>query len=114
MWHVYIVRCADRTLYTGVAKDVEARIAVHNAGRGAKYTRSRLPVKVVYRESVGDRGVALRREHEIKRMTRPAKRALCSAHRAPAGRAVSNGRDSARARTPAPRRPRRGRGAGRK
>ena len=48
-WHVYIVRCADRTLYTGVAKDLPARIAAHNDGRGAKYTRPRLPVKLVYR-----------------------------------------------------------------
>ena len=80
-WHVYIVRCADSTLYTGVAKDLAARVAQHNAGRGAKYTRSRLPVKLVYREPVADRSVALRREHEIKRLPRQAKRALCAAQR---------------------------------
>jgi predicted GIY-YIG superfamily endonuclease len=73
---VYIVRCADRTLYTGVAKDVRARMAAHNSGRGAKYTRSRLPVKLVYRERAVDRGAALRREHEIKRLPRAAKQAL--------------------------------------
>ena len=78
MWHVYIVRCADRTLYTGVAKDLAARVEAHNSGRGAKYTRSRLPVKLVYREPATDRGVALRRELEIKRMTQQAKRALCT------------------------------------
>src|SRR5918993_1187276 len=55
-WHVYIVRCADRTLYTGVAKDLPARIAAHNGGRGAKYTRQRLPVKLVYAEPALDRG----------------------------------------------------------
>ena len=54
-WHVYIVRCADRTLYTGVAKDLPARIAAHNDGRGAKYTRQRLPVKLVYSEAAADR-----------------------------------------------------------
>jgi putative endonuclease len=75
-WYVYIVRCADRTLYTGVAKDLPKRIAAHNDGRGAKYTRPRLPVKLVYSETAADRGAALRREIEIKRLTRAAKRAL--------------------------------------
>jgi predicted GIY-YIG superfamily endonuclease len=70
------LRCADRTLYTGVAKDVRARVAAHNAGRGAKYTRTRLPVKIVYEEQVPDRGAALRREHAIKRLPRLAKLAL--------------------------------------
>jgi putative endonuclease len=77
-WHVYIVRCADRTLYTGVAKDLTARIAAHNDGSGAKYTRQRLPVKLVYSEPAADRGAALRREFQIKRLSRAAKRALCS------------------------------------
>jgi predicted GIY-YIG superfamily endonuclease len=76
MWHVYIVRCADRTLYTGVAKDWRARLAAHNAARGAKYTRTRLPVQLVYQEEAATRGSALRREHEIKRLPRAAKRAL--------------------------------------
>jgi predicted GIY-YIG superfamily endonuclease len=76
VWHVYIVRCADRTLYTGVAKDVAARVAAHNARRGAKYTRTRLPVKLVYSEEVADRGAALRREYAIKALPRAAKRAL--------------------------------------
>ena len=80
-WYVYIVRCADRTLYTGVAKDVRERVAAHNAGRGAKYTRTRLPVKVVYEEVVCDRGAALRREHAIKQLPRAAKLALTKQRR---------------------------------
>jgi putative endonuclease len=76
MWYVYVVRCADGTLYTGVAKDLAGRIAAHNAGRGAKYTRSRLPVKLVYREPAADRSAALKREHAIKRLPRASKRAL--------------------------------------
>ena len=72
------MRCADRTLYTGVAKDLPARLRAHNSGGGAKYTRSRLPVKLVYSERARDRGTAQRREHAIKRLPRAAKRALCS------------------------------------
>ena len=75
-WFVYIVRCADQTLYTGVALDVDARIVQHNSGRGAKYTRSRLPVELIYREPAADRSAALRREAEIKRLDAAAKRVL--------------------------------------
>ena len=75
-WYVYIVRCADRTLYTGVARDLGARLKAHNAGRGAKYTRARLPVKLVYQETVENRSAAQRREHAIKRLSRAEKRAL--------------------------------------
>jgi predicted GIY-YIG superfamily endonuclease len=67
-WYVYIVQCADQTLYTGVAKDVETRVCQHNAGRGAKYTRGRGPVELVYREPVEDRSAALQRECAIKKM----------------------------------------------
>jgi predicted GIY-YIG superfamily endonuclease len=81
MWYVYIVRCADRTLYTGVARDLNARIDVHNAGRGAKYTRARLPVKLIYQENAADRSAALRREHAIKRLSRAEKRALAKTRR---------------------------------
>jgi len=81
MWYVYIVRCADRTLYTGVARDLGARIKVHNAGRGAKYTRARLPVKLIYNEVVASRSAAQRREHEIKRLSRAEKRALAKTRR---------------------------------
>ena len=75
-WHVYIVRCADNSLYTGVAKDLAARISKHNAGQGAKYTRGRGPVELVYREQARNRGGALQREHEIKRLTAAAKQKL--------------------------------------
>lgn len=67
-WYVYIVRCADQTLYTGVATDLDARIEKHNTGQGAKYTRGRRPVKLVYHEQVVDQSAALRREIAIKRM----------------------------------------------
>lgn len=75
-WYVYIVRCNDASLYTGVAKDLERRIGQHNAGTGAKYTRSRLPVTLVYSEPAADRGAALRREIEIKRLPAASKRRL--------------------------------------
>jgi len=75
-WSVYILCCADNSLYTGVATDIDARLAVHNAGKGAKYTRGRLPVKLVYREAVRGRSAALKREHAIKRLPRTAKRRL--------------------------------------
>lgn len=76
MWTVYIVRCADRSLYTGIAKNLEERICMHNAGRGAKYTRSRRPVTLVFSEPVDDRAMALRREIAIKRLAREAKQKL--------------------------------------
>lgn len=72
-YHVYILRCADGTLYTGIAADVERRVAVHNSGKGAKYTRGRLPVEVVYREKQPDKGAALSRELAIKKLTRAQK-----------------------------------------
>ena len=78
-WHVYIVRCADQSFYTGIAKDVEQRVDKHNAGTGAKYTRSRLPVELVYREAVGERGDALKREIAIKRLDASDKRRLVDA-----------------------------------
>ncbi len=78
-WYVYIVSCADESLYTGIALDIEARIASHNAGRGARYTRSRLPVRLVYSETAASRSAALRREHAIKRLTRRQKQRLIGA-----------------------------------
>lgn len=75
-WHVYIVRCADNSLYTGIAKDVVARVALHNAGQGAKYTLARLPVTLVYVELAADHGAALRREYAIKQLKSEAKRSL--------------------------------------
>ncbi len=68
IWYLYIVACADGTLYTGVAKDIEARVRQHNTGKGARYTRGRLPVDLVYSERVGTQGDALRRERQVKVM----------------------------------------------
>lgn len=70
---MYILRCADNTLYTGIATDVDRRAAVHNRGQGAKYTRSRRPVTVIYREPCADKSAALRREAAIKRLPRAQK-----------------------------------------
>lgn len=73
---VYIVRCADRTFYIGTAKDVKARLAVHNTGKGAKYTRPRLPVRLVWQEGPMSLTRALQREYQLKQLTRPQKQAL--------------------------------------
>lgn len=75
-WYVYILRCADGSLYTGVATDLERRLREHNAGRGARYTRGRAPVALVYQERCADRRGAARREHRIKRLSRAAKLGL--------------------------------------
>ena len=77
-WVCYLLRCADDTLYCGITNDLEKRLLAHNAGEGAKYTRGRLPVRVVYRESCEDKSAALKRELQIKRMSREAKQALLS------------------------------------
>jgi predicted GIY-YIG superfamily endonuclease len=75
-WFVYLLRCADGTLYTGIAKDVSRRWQQHNAGTASRYTRSRLPVVVVYQEVHASRSSALRREAAIKAMTRREKLSL--------------------------------------
>lgn len=75
-WFVYLARCADGSLYTGVTTDLPARERAHNRGRGAAYTRSRRPVAIVHAEPAPDRGAALRRELAIKRLTRGQKEAL--------------------------------------
>ena len=77
-YYVYLLRCRDGTLYTGYTDAPERRLRVHNAGKGAKYTRSRLPVELVYQEQCPDKSAALRREREIKRMRRAEKLALIS------------------------------------
>ena len=74
--YCYIVECADGTYYTGWAVDPEKRAEVHNKGKGAKYTKMRLPVKLVYVEEQPDRSTALKRERAIKRMTRQRKQKL--------------------------------------
>ena len=73
---VYILRCGDGTLYTGCTNDLPRRLQAHQSGRGAKYTRSRLPVELVYQEELPDQSAALRREAAIKRMPRRQKLAL--------------------------------------
>lgn len=78
-WQVYILECADGSLYTGIARDVNERIATHNKGSGAKYTRGRLPVTLVYTESAADQSTALRREIEIKKLQRTEKQNLIAA-----------------------------------
>ena len=72
-WAVYIIRCADGTLYTGIAPDVEKRVQKHNEGKGAKYTRGRTPVELVYREEHPNRAEASKREYQIKQLSRAEK-----------------------------------------
>jgi len=77
-WICYLLECADGTLYCGITNDLEKRLAAHNAGEGAKYTRGRTPVVVRYQENCADKSTALKREIEIKRLSRLEKLALCS------------------------------------
>jgi predicted GIY-YIG superfamily endonuclease len=76
-----MVRCADGTLYTGYARDPDARVRVHNSGKGAKYTRSRLPVSLVYVEECESLSAALKRELQLKPWSRPKKEALIASRR---------------------------------
>jgi predicted GIY-YIG superfamily endonuclease len=75
-WAVYILRCGDGSLYTGIAKDVQARLKQHNSGRGAAYTRTRLPIKLLYQQEGLTHSEALIREAQIKAMPRSRKEAL--------------------------------------
>ena len=78
-WFVYVLRCGDGTLYTGVTTDPDRRLAQHNAGTASKYTRSRRPVAMAYREPAKSHGAALRREVAIKKLSRSAKEELIAA-----------------------------------
>jgi putative endonuclease len=78
-WYVYVVRCADGSLYTGISTDVPARVAAHNAGRGARYTRSRRPVQLVHVETKKSQSTALKREAAIKALPRVHKLSLLAA-----------------------------------
>ena len=78
MYWVYILRCSDGTLYTGITDDVERRLKAHNSGKGAKYTRGRGPVELVYREEQPDKSAALKREAAIKKLSRAQKLLLIS------------------------------------
>lgn len=75
-WKLYILRCGDGTLYTGITTDVEKRLEAHRSGRGAKYTRGRGPLELVYSEECGDHSAALKREIEIKALPREEKQKL--------------------------------------
>jgi putative endonuclease len=77
-WSVYLVRCNDSTLYCGISNDVQNRVATHNAGKGARYTKTRRPVALMYIEEVGTMGQALKREREIKSYPKKKKEALCN------------------------------------
>ena len=72
-WYLYILRCGDGTLYTGITTDVQRRLAAHRAGKGAKYTRGRAPLELVYQEQCPDHSQALKREHAIKQLPRRKK-----------------------------------------
>lgn len=78
-WYVYILECADRSFYTGATNDPATRLALHNRGRASRYTRARLPARLIYLEHVGDRSAALRRECAIKALTRAQKGELVAA-----------------------------------
>lgn len=80
MHYTYIVECRDKTLYTGWTTDLEKRIKAHNEGKGAKYTKSRAPVKLVYYEQYETKQEALKREYAIKQLTRKEKLALIKAY----------------------------------
>ena len=75
-WLVYLLRCKGGALYCGITNDLEKRLAAHRAGKGARYTRGRGPLRLVFREPCADKPAALRREHAIKRLSKPEKLAL--------------------------------------
>lgn len=75
-WYVYMLRCCDGSLYTGYTDDVDRRLACHNSGKGAKYTRSRLPVALAYSEECADKSAALKREYAIKQLTKAQKESI--------------------------------------
>jgi len=75
-WYCYLLECADGSLYTGITNDLEKRLTAHNDGTASKYTRSRLPAKLVFTEDMPDRAAASRREAQIKRLPRASKIAL--------------------------------------
>jgi predicted GIY-YIG superfamily endonuclease len=86
---VYILECSDGSLYTGSTNEVNRRLAEHNSGRGSKYTRSRFPVVLAYLEEAPSRGSALKRESEIKKLSRRGKLFLCAKRRAEQRHSVS-------------------------
>lgn len=83
VWKLYILRCGDGSLYTGITTDVAARLETHRSGKGAKYTRGRGPLELVYCEECGTHSDALKREYAIKTLTREEKERLCGIENAP-------------------------------
>ena len=83
--YVYMLRCKDNSLYTGWTNDLEHRLEAHRSGKGAKYTRGRGPLVLVYTEELPDKGAALKREASIKRLTRKEKQQLCAGWCCPPG-----------------------------
>ena len=79
LWKVYLLRCRDGSLYTGVTNDLRRRLESHNSGNGSAYTRSRRPLALAYQEELPDRSAALKREAAIRRLSRAEKLALCGA-----------------------------------
>ena len=75
-WYLYILRCRDDSLYTGITTDVQSRLEAHRAGKGAKYTRGRAPLELVYSETCGDHSTALKREAQLKSLPRAGKMKL--------------------------------------
>ena len=84
MWYLYILRCKDDTLYTGITNDVPARLKAHASGRGAKYTRGRGPLELVYQEELESYSAALKREYQVKQLTRTQKMELIATFQASA------------------------------
>ena len=80
-WYVYILLCKDQTLYCGITDDVQRRLEVHRSGKGAKYTRGRGPLELVYTEQCASHSEALKREAAIKKLPRPEKIKLIESHR---------------------------------
>lgn len=78
-WYVYIVQCQDESLYTGCTPNLQQRLIAHNAGKGAKYTRSRRPVRLLYSEKLASRSLACKREAHIKQLTRAQKQLFIAA-----------------------------------
>ncbi|MFH1287061.1 MAG: GIY-YIG nuclease family protein [Candidatus Magasanikbacteria bacterium] len=78
MYTLYIIKCADSSLYTGIARDLEKRLEMHRAGTGSKYVRARLPFELVYTEQCKDRSTATKREYEIKQLSKKEKENLFS------------------------------------
>lgn len=80
-WKLYMLRCCDGSLYTGITTDVATRLEAHSTGHGAKYTRGRAPLTIAYTEVCGDHSTALKREIAVKKLTKEQKEALVAAYR---------------------------------